>query len=253
MDWRKKRQLIYGGVFFSLIFLIFIFYFLNQPPEPPTCFDGKKNQDEEDVDCGGSCPPCELKVSEPIKVYKSYFLPFSKKIDLIGIVQNPNDNLAVKNLNYFFEIYDLNNFLIATTSLKKTILEPNQKRYLVESITFDSDVMIGYVKLKVSSVKDEDWEKLKLDKVKLSIYNQKVFKENNKWKISFTVFNPDFIPYSDLELIILFYNNNVLIGVIKSIISLKAQELKDFILTLSETNFEPTGVEFFVQRTNLER
>ena len=26
----------------------------------PTCSDGKRNQDETDVDCGGSCPPCGL-------------------------------------------------------------------------------------------------------------------------------------------------------------------------------------------------
>ncbi|MDP2672281.1 MAG: hypothetical protein Q8O84_00515 [Nanoarchaeota archaeon] len=28
-------------------------------PQPATCSDGVKNQDETDVDCGGSCPVCE--------------------------------------------------------------------------------------------------------------------------------------------------------------------------------------------------
>jgi len=30
------------------------------PPTDPTCDDGKRNGDEEGVDCGGSCPPCEV-------------------------------------------------------------------------------------------------------------------------------------------------------------------------------------------------
>jgi hypothetical protein len=28
------------------------------PPDPPTCFDGILNQDETGIDCGGICPPC---------------------------------------------------------------------------------------------------------------------------------------------------------------------------------------------------
>ena len=35
-------------------------------PDPPTCDDGKKNGDEEGVDCGGAnCPPCEPDNPEP--------------------------------------------------------------------------------------------------------------------------------------------------------------------------------------------
>ncbi|HRY98422.1 MAG TPA: DUF6252 family protein [Bacteroidales bacterium] len=30
------------------------------PVEVPTCTDGIMNQEEEDVDCGGPCPPCEV-------------------------------------------------------------------------------------------------------------------------------------------------------------------------------------------------
>jgi hypothetical protein len=37
-----------------------------EEPEPPTCDDGKKNGDEEGVDCGGAnCPPCEPDNPEP--------------------------------------------------------------------------------------------------------------------------------------------------------------------------------------------
>ena len=52
----------------------------SQPPPPdPTCDDGKQNGDETGVDCGGSCPPCE--VPEPEKPpYKKRVLP----LELVG-------------------------------------------------------------------------------------------------------------------------------------------------------------------------
>jgi len=31
----------------------------NPDPDPPSCDDGKQNQGEEGIDCGGPCPPCE--------------------------------------------------------------------------------------------------------------------------------------------------------------------------------------------------
>lgn len=35
------------------------------PPDPPTCFDGIQNQDETAIDCGGICPPCPNDTIDP--------------------------------------------------------------------------------------------------------------------------------------------------------------------------------------------
>lgn len=35
------------------------------PPDPPTCFDGILNQDETSIDCGGICPPCPSDTTNP--------------------------------------------------------------------------------------------------------------------------------------------------------------------------------------------
>jgi hypothetical protein len=255
MNWRQKRQIVYGTILsFLFIGFISILYFLNRPPEIPTCFDNKKNQGEEDVDCGGPCPPCELKTAKQLKIYKASFLVFPDKIDLIGAVENPNENLGIKNLNYYFEIYDTNKTLIATTSIRTTILEPDQKRYLIELNYPRPQNIIGSVNLKIIPPKREDWQKISLDKIKLSIYNQRIYQENQKWKISFTIFNPSYYFYSNLELVILLYNeNNDLITALKSIISLKPQESRDIILTLPEIFFEPTSAEFIFQRTSFEK
>ena len=35
--------------------------------KPPTCFDGIQNQEEDNIDCGGSCEPCERRFLDTFK------------------------------------------------------------------------------------------------------------------------------------------------------------------------------------------
>ncbi len=254
MNWRLKRQLIYLGIIFSFLLIIFLIFYLSKPPLPASCFDNKKNQGEEDVDCGGPCPPCELKTAQPLKIYSTQFLVYSNSIDIIGVIENPNSNLALKKLKYYFEIYDLDDILKATTTLKETILEPDQKRYLLEINYPKPSFVIGKMKLKILEPEDKDWVKLTLEKPKISFYNLKIDQENSKLKLSFTLFNQTLLPYKDIEIIILLYNpNNNLVGTTKSLISLNAEETKDLVLTFPSTSFQPSGLEVIFQRTNLER
>jgi hypothetical protein len=133
MDWRLRKQIIYGLIIFLIFFSIFLFVFLKfRKPVIATCFDGKKNQGEEGIDCGGPCPPCEIKYAEPLKIYPTKYLVYSNSIDIVGLLENPNKNLALKKIKYYFEIYDLNRILKATTTLKETTLEPETKKYLLE-------------------------------------------------------------------------------------------------------------------------
>lgn len=254
MNWRLRRQLIYSGIFFSFLLIIFLIFYLSRPPLPASCFDSKKNQVEEDVDCGGPCPPCELKTAQPLEIYPVQFLAYSDSIDIIGIVKNPNSNLALKKLKYYFEIYDINDILKATTTLKETILEPDQKRYLLEINYPKPSFIIGKIKLRILKPEDKDWIKVALEKPKISFYNLKIDEENNKLKFSVTFFNQTFITYKDMEIIVFLYNqNNNLIGTTKSLLTLNPQEIKDLILFFPLNNFQPTSFELFFQRTNLER
>ena len=58
---RLLKQFLYGffylAILVSLIWLVYSFEF----KPAPNCFDGKKNQEETGIDCGGSCISCEVK------------------------------------------------------------------------------------------------------------------------------------------------------------------------------------------------
>ena len=65
ISWSKKRQIIYLALvvgFFIFVTTVFLFFLLY---ETPTCFDGKQNQEEIGIDCGGPCVRlCVFQVEE---------------------------------------------------------------------------------------------------------------------------------------------------------------------------------------------
>jgi hypothetical protein len=249
MDWRLRKQIIFGLVIFLIFFLISYLIFLKiRGPVAASCFDGKKNQGEEGVDCGGPCPPCELKYAEPLKIYPTKYLVYSNSIDIIGILENPNKNLALKKIKYYFEIYDFDGVLKTTTTLKETNLEPETKKYLLEINYPKPKFTLGEIKLKIIEPPKEDFVKKEKEEIPVSYYNEKLISENGKWKIQLSLFNKSF-QKQEVEIIGLVYNqNNNLIAVGKAKAFLNSQEVQDISIFLPEILDKPTGLEIYLQK-----
>ena len=111
-SWGVRRQLIVIGVFAVFAFLVLggiIYYF---QPEP-TCFDNRQNQDEEGVDCGGSCAPCSEKIHDLTILWSMAFSVREGSYDAAALLDNQNQFLGSKKLVYAFKLYDKDNILIA--------------------------------------------------------------------------------------------------------------------------------------------
>src|SRR3989344_6654280 len=61
MSPRMAKRLFYGAIFAAFWIAMVIIINLGSSREVPTCFDGRQNQEEEKIDCGGPCTPCVLK------------------------------------------------------------------------------------------------------------------------------------------------------------------------------------------------
>jgi len=213
-----------------------------------TCFDGKKNQGEEGIDCGGPCPPCEIKTAEPLKIYPTKYLIYPNSIDIIGLVENANKNLALKKIKYYFELYDLDGVLKATTTFKETILEPETKKYLLEIAYPKPQFTLGEIKLKIIEPQKEDFVKKQKEKIPISYYNEKIISENGKWKIQLSLFNESF-QKQKIEVIGLVYDqNNILIGAGQTEVFLDPQEVKDSFIFLPQFLALPSGFEIYLQQ-----
>lgn len=115
MTWASRRQfLIISGivaVFAAIIFAtaIAVFY------KTPTCTDGKQNDDETGIDCGGSCTYlCRVDVEMPLVRFVRSFSPQPGRYDVIAYVDNRNTSAGAKDVHATVELYDENRFLLGT-------------------------------------------------------------------------------------------------------------------------------------------
>jgi hypothetical protein len=167
MEYRLKRQLTIGTIFSIFMVVIFIFIFLSQKSNP-TCFDEILNQNEENIDCGGSCSPCIDTYFEDIEVLSSDILLFDGGYDVFARIKNPNSRYGIGDLKYKFKFYDQDGNFISEKKGKSYILA-SETKYILES-NLSVTPTPSFVRFEVESI---DWQEQERSIVKLPIFSKK--------------------------------------------------------------------------------
>lgn len=99
----------------------------------PTCTDGKRNQGEEKIDCGGPCAPCEeIPVIENIQVLQKMLIPAGQgKYDVLIKIRNPNAPFGVAGLDYSLNFLDEKGLIVEKRDGSAFIL-PAQTKHILE-------------------------------------------------------------------------------------------------------------------------
>ncbi|MFC1756694.1 hypothetical protein ACFLZC_00835 [Patescibacteria group bacterium] len=136
LNWRTKKQLsiILGALFVVAFAVILIIFSLISNPN---CSDEKQNQEEEGVDCGGSCTPCVVDPKEIITLWTRVFRASSNTYDVAALIENPNLFYGLPLLKYTFKIYDAENVLLAIKE-GQTFLNPRDK-FVIFSSNINTD------------------------------------------------------------------------------------------------------------------
>lgn len=115
MSWASGRQALIVGILAVVLLLALggaAFLVLHKAP---SCTDGKMNQDEEGIDCGGSCTYlCTARLGAP-EVTFVRALRVGTRIDVIAYIENPND-AAARAVPYTVELYGADRTLLAEKS-----------------------------------------------------------------------------------------------------------------------------------------
>ena len=128
----KKALII---VIYLLIFsLIGFLIYLRYKPKP-NCFDNVKNQNEENVDCGGVCAKqCPLVASADIRVDEAGYVESGTNgmYDLYAVITNPNNLFGSSKFDYKFDIKNSAGMVIASKTGTSFIL-PGESKYVIEN------------------------------------------------------------------------------------------------------------------------
>lgn len=115
MSWASgRRALIIGGIaVFLLVVIGLIAYAVFH--QAPSCTDGRLNQDEEGIDCGGSCTYLCASAATPPSVRFARALEQNGRTDVVAYIENPNA-FAARAARYTIELYDANRALVKELS-----------------------------------------------------------------------------------------------------------------------------------------
>lgn len=116
MSWGMRHQaLIIAGI---VIVLVFIAALIIIPTvyHAPSCSDGKQNQKEDGVDCGGPCTYlCTAQLSDPNPPrFARAIVSGPQAVDVISYIDNPNGSAAARAAEYTVELLDSSGATIAS-------------------------------------------------------------------------------------------------------------------------------------------
>lgn len=94
------RFAVIGVLILAALVGTVIFYFTNLYAAP-SCQDGKRNQEEQGIDCGGPCSAvCTSRAAAPTTIFTSLIRNKTGRVDLISSVENKNGEASAKNVPY---------------------------------------------------------------------------------------------------------------------------------------------------------
>jgi len=203
-SWGNQRRTKIIFVFFLIVAIIIVVILFSLTRVDPTCFDGKDNNGEFGVDCGGPCLLlCENQTITPIINWVRYFEIIPGFYNTVAMIENKNVDAEAKNVGYRFELYDQHNALIAKRTGTINI-RPKEIIPIVEH-----NVNTG--KLKATRVafflEDTIWTKSDIKERVLIIKNEQDYEVDGLPRISAVLFNSSFYPVKDISVIVVAYDD----------------------------------------------
>lgn len=246
MHRKGVKQLIYGFFLLVILSLISWLFYLAFLQPAPTCSDGKKNQDEVEVDCGGaSCSDCELKRVQAVRIFPALALssPDGKRSSLLVQFQNPNANYGANPLSYTVNLYGADGGVIYTNTTD-TFIYPSEITYRIEPNIPVSSKLISRSEI---AIRDQQWVRradfsapktqvrdvrIEYDDVKHVAVVSGVLKNDNPFVISRAVVG-----------VIVYGETGALAGVSKTLLEgLQTLEERSFTVSVPVTGIAQAGV-----------
>lgn len=170
---RKGKQITIFLIFLLFVAIFFAIVYFTFFHQKASCSDGKQNQDERGIDCGGACSQYCLAdyTSNPVQVSEVQVLPYTDtSSDVIGTVSNANSKAALKKADFIFTIYDETGATLAEERGQVSLLPLESRTLSALGIELNSSIS-ARAELRLEN---EEWEVMEdyVEPPQINIANQ---------------------------------------------------------------------------------
>lgn len=153
MTVRTSKQILYGTFYFVIWVGVFSFAYFYYIKPAPSCFDGKLNQNEEGVDCGGVCAKiCIPAGLQPLEVGRVLMFRHSPtNLTALFQVTNPNASRAAQSFKYIMRLYGMDGELTQSIRGSSFLYAREGKQILEPNISLASQ-SLGSIDVKIENV-----------------------------------------------------------------------------------------------------
>ena len=248
-SWGVRRQLGVFAVFTAAVLLIvggLIYYFR---PEP-TCFDNRKNQDEEGIDCGGAaagCAPCSEKIHDLTILWTRFFSTRQGVYDAAALLENSNQFLKTGKFVYAFKLYDESGVLIAIRE-NSTFILPGGKFLIFEPNILAENRVPKRALLEPRGIA---WEAGEAKPLKIDISKRDILLQDpSSPRLEIKIKNQANQIYKNIEIVaVLFGQNEEVLGVSKTLLDrLDIGEEKNIVFTWPQAISEVSRADILLRQ-----
>lgn len=203
-SWGARRRNRIISIFLLIVGAIVILIFLNLISSDPTCFDGRRNGDEQGRDCGGSCDLlCEGQAIKPLVHWSRSFQVAPGIYNAVAYLENLNTEAGSDRLDYTFTAYNSDNVLVAQRS-GSIKLRPREVIPVVEN-----SINVGKQEISRTTFSMDNmiiWNSQEPRDRVIVVGDERLFEVDSLPRISADVTNISIDTLEDLELIVIIYD-----------------------------------------------
>lgn len=206
--WAIRRRLSIVGIIIAFLMVTVIIPYAYTHREIPSCTDGKQNQGEHGVDCGGPCAIfCKNEAKDLSVLWTKVFPIRAGDYDVVAYVENPNFEVGIQKFTYTTKLFDSNGEVIVSRE-SEGFARPSERFTLFTGGLLTGDKIPTNASIEINQ--NFDWVSTIKSPTLFSVTDKELTSADQKPKLTALIHNltPDTYRNVDVSSIIYDSKNN---------------------------------------------
>lgn len=205
LSWARKRQITYISIIFITFLVVGVGVYFIYFYQPPSCSDGKQNQDEVGIDCGGVCEQlCVSQVRELNVLWAEALRVENGVYNAVAYIENANVSFEARNLSYEFTFFGPNGNTLETRS-GTTFVPRNQRIGIFEGRVMTDGTPIDRTEFRFTD--DPEWYRDATPDPEFTVQDSDLSDEDTRPFVRATLINESVKTLENIDAVVVVYDD----------------------------------------------